>query len=110
MSIDVIGAILMVLGYSVNDTLVVFSRIRENLGLQRGKSLYDIVNLSINQTMSRTILTSLATSLVVVSMLLFGGEMLHGLSVTLLLGIVFGTYSSICVASPAMMLMYKENK
>lgn len=108
MSIDVIGAILMVLGYSVNDTLVVFSRIRENLGLQRGRSLYEIVNLSINQTMSRTILTSLATSLVVVSMLLFGGEMLHGLSVTLLLGIVFGTYSSICVASPAMMLLYKD--
>lgn len=109
-SIDVIGAILMVLGYSVNDTIVIFSRIRENLGLMGNSKLYDIVNVSINQTMSRTILTSLSTALVVVSLLVFGGEMLRGLSVTLLLGIVFGTYSSIFVASPVMMYLYRGEK
>ncbi len=110
MSIDVIGAILMVLGYSVNDTIVIFSRIRENLATMGNATLYNIVNISINQTMSRTIRTSLSTALVVVSLLLFGGEMLRGLSITLLLGIVFGTYSSIFVASPVMMYLYKGEK
>lgn len=110
MSIDVIGAILMVLGYSVNDTIVIFSRIRENLVTMGNATLYNIVNISINQTMSRTIRTSLSTALVVVSLLLFGGEMLRGLSITLLLGIVFGTYSSIFVASPVMMYLYKGEK
>jgi preprotein translocase subunit SecF len=109
-SIDVIGAILMVLGYSVNDTIVIFSRIRENLAVMGNAKLYDIVNTSINQTMSRTIRTSLSTALVVFSLLLFGGEMLRGLSITLLLGIVFGTYSSIFVASPVMMYLYRGEK
>lgn len=109
-SIDVIGAILMVLGYSVNDTIVIFSRIRENLATMGNAKLYNIVNTSINQTMGRTILTSLSTALVVVSLLLFGGEMLRGLSITLLLGIVFGTYSSIFVASPVMMYLYRGEK
>lgn len=110
LSIEVIGAILTVLGYSVNDTIVIFSRIRENIGRMGGSSMEEIVNTSINQTMSRTLLTSLSTALVVGSMLVFGGEMLRGLSITLLLGIVFGTYSSIFVASPVMLLLYKGNK
>lgn len=109
-SIDVIGAILMVLGYSVNDTIVIFSRIRENLARMGSASLANVVNISINQTMSRTIRTSLSTALVVVSLLIFGGEMLRGLSITLLLGIIFGTYSSIFVASPVMMYLYKGEK
>lgn len=109
-SIDVIGAVLTVLGYSINDTIVIFSRIRENIARMGGSSLYDIINVSINQTMSRTMLTSLSTALVVVSLLIFGGEMLRGLSITLLLGIVFGTYSSIFVASPVMMYLYKGEK
>lgn len=110
MSIDVIGAILMVLGYSINDTIVIFSKIRENLARMSGVSLIDVVNVSINQTMTRTIRTSLSTALVVVSLLVFGGEMLRGLSITLLLGIIFGTYSSIFVASPVMMYLYKGEK
>jgi preprotein translocase subunit SecF len=110
MSIDVIGAILMVLGYSINDTIVIFSRIRENIARMGNAGLTDIVNISINQTMSRTIRTSLSTALVVVSLLVFGGEMLRGLSITLLLGIIFGTYSSIFVASPVMMYLYKGEK
>lgn len=109
-SIDVIGAILMVLGYSVNDTIVIFSRIRENLVTMGGSAFSHVVNVSINQTMSRTIRTSLSTALVVVSLLVFGGEMLRGLSITLLLGIVFGTYSSIFVASPVMLYLYKGEK
>lgn len=107
LSVDVIGAILMVLGYSINDTIVIFSKIRENLAKMSSHSLSDIVNISISQTMTRTIRTSLSTALVVVSLLIFGGEMLRGLSITLLLGIIFGTYSSIFVASPVMMYLYK---
>lgn len=110
MSIDVIGAILMVLGYSINDTIVIFSKIRENLARMGSVGLVDVVNISINQTMTRTIRTSLSTALVVVSLLVFGGEMLRGLSITLLLGIIFGTYSSIFVASPVMMYLYKGEK
>ena len=106
-SIEVIGAVLMVLGYSVNDTIVIFSRIRENLRKFSGTSLYEVINISINQTMSRTLLTSLSTALVVVALLIFGGEILRGLSITLLLGIFFGTYSSIFVASPVMMYLYR---
>lgn len=109
-SIEVIGAILMVLGYSVNDTIVIFSRIRENMSKMIGSSMYNVINVSIGQTMSRTILTSLSTALVVVSLLIFGGEILRGLSVTLLLGIFFGTYSSIFVASPVMMYLYRGNR
>lgn len=107
-SINVIGAILAVLGYSINDTIVIFSQIRHNLKVMPEKSLYDIVNISTNQTLRRTLLTSLATSLTVVSMLILGGEALRDFSLTLLVGIVFGTYSSIYVAGPVMMLLYNR--
>ena len=107
-SIEVIGAILATLGYSINDTIIIFSRIRQNLKKEKGKSLYDIVNLSLNQTLRRTILTSVATALVVVSMFVFGGTTIRDLSLTFLLGIVFGTFSSICIASPVMMLFAKK--
>ncbi|HLB40424.1 MAG TPA: protein translocase subunit SecF [Candidatus Babeliales bacterium] len=106
-SMEVIGAILMVLAYSMNDTIVVFSRIRENLKKMAGSSIATIINTSLNQTLRRTTLTSSATALVVLSLIFFGGEMLRGLSVALLLGIVIGTYSSIFVASPIMLLFYK---
>jgi preprotein translocase subunit SecF len=104
-SINVIGAILAVLGYSVNDTIVIFSQIRENRGTMGGSSLYDIVNVSLNQTLRRTILTSLATAIPVCIMYFFGGEALKDFSFALLIGIVFGTYSSIYIASPIMMLL-----
>lgn len=109
-SMDVIGAILMVLGYSMNDTIVIFSRIRENLKKMTGSSMAVVINTSINQTLRRTTLTSSATALVVCSLMIFGGEMLRGLSIALLLGIIIGTYSSIFIASPVMLLFYKNKK
>jgi preprotein translocase subunit SecF len=107
-SVDVIGAVLLTLGYSVNDTIVIFTRVRENLKKMSGVSIQDIVNISLNQTMRRTMLTSFSTALVVISLIVLGGEMLRGLSITLLLGIIFGTYSSVFVASPVMLLFYKK--
>lgn len=109
-SIDVIGAILAMLGYSINDTIVIFARIRENMKLMHNASLTDIVNTSINQTLRRTILTSFSTALTVIALLLFGGETLRDLSLALLIGIVVGTYSSIYIASAVMLLLYKDNK
>lgn len=109
-SINVIGAILAVLGYSSNDTIVIFSRIRKMLKTMPNASLYDIVNTSINATLRRTLLTSLALTLTVLSMLFLGGEALRDFSLALLVGIVFGTYSSIYIASPIMMLLYKDKK
>ncbi len=109
-SLNVIGAVLAVLGYSINDTIVIFSRIRESIVRLPGKSIHDIVNISLNETLRRTLLTSFATTLVVVPLALFGGEVLRTLSFALLIGFVFGTYSSIYIASPVMMLLYKKNK
>lgn len=109
-SINVIGVILAVIGYSINDTIVIFSRIRDNLHKMKGASLNEIVNVSINKTLRRSVLLSFATALTVCAMLFFGGEALRDFSLALLIGIVFGTYSSIYVASPVMMLLYKENK
>jgi len=97
--LSVLAAMLAVVGYSVNDTIVVFDRIRENFRKVRRGTPFEIINLSINETLSRTIMTSATTSLVVVSMLLFGGETLRGFSTALLIGIAIGTYSSIFVAS-----------
>lgn len=109
-SINVIGVILAVIGYSINDTIVIFSRIRDNLVKMKGASIYEIVNTSINKTLRRSVLTSLATALTVLAMLIFGGEALRDFSLALLIGIVFGTYSSIYIASPVMMWLYKEGK
>src|SRR5437764_678406 len=99
-SLTVIAAILTLIGYSNNDTIVVFDRIRENLKLMRREKLSDIVNRSINQTLSRTILTAGLTFLTVLALYLFGGEVLHGFSFALVIGILIGTYSSIAIASP----------
>ena len=109
-SIDAIAAILMILAYSNNDTIVIFSRIRERMKEYAGKlSMKDIVNEAIKSTLSRTLLTSFATALVVVSLLIFGGEVLRTLAFTLLVGIIFGTYSSIFIASPVMLLFQKND-
>ena len=99
-TLTVIAAILTLVGYSMNDTIVVFDRIRENLRLSRREPLADVVNRSINQTLSRTVLTSGLTFLTVLSLYLFGGEVLHGFSFALVIGILIGTYSSIAVAAP----------
>src|SRR6476469_4939123 len=101
-SLTVIAALLTLVGFSVNDTIVVFDRIRENRRLHRRDSLYKITNDSINQTLSRTIITSGLVFLSVLSMVLFGGEVLRGFSLALLIGIIFGTYSSVAIASPIM--------
>ena len=99
-SLTVIAAILTLIGYSNNDTIVVFDRIRENLKLMRREKLSDVVNRSINQTLSRTILTAGLTFLTVLALFLFGGEVLHGFSFALVIGILIGTYSSIAIAAP----------
>jgi len=99
-SLTVIAAILTLIGYSNNDTIVVFDRIRENLKLMRREKLADVVNRSINQTLSRTILTAGLTFLTVLALFLFGGEVLHGFSFALVIGILIGTYSSIAIAAP----------
>jgi preprotein translocase subunit SecF len=105
--ITVIAAILTLVGYSMNDTIVVFDRIRENLRLSRRESLPDVVNRAINQTLSRTVLTSGLTFLTVLSLYIFGGQVLRGFSFALVVGILIGTYSSIAVAAP-MLVAYQE--
>ena len=106
-SLTVIAAILTLVGYSMNDTIVVFDRIRENLRLSRREALPDVVNRSINQTLSRTVLTSGLTFLTVLSLYLFGGQVLRGFSFALVIGILIGTYSSIAVAAP-MLVAWQE--
>jgi preprotein translocase subunit SecF len=106
-SLTVIAAILTLVGYSMNDTIVVFDRIRENLRLTRREPLADLVNRSINQTLSRTVLTSGLTFLTVLSLYVFGGQVLKGFSFALVIGILIGTYSSIAVASP-MLVAWQE--
>ncbi|HEV2397830.1 MAG TPA: protein translocase subunit SecF [Candidatus Sulfotelmatobacter sp.] len=106
-SLTVIAAILTLIGYSNNDTIVVFDRIRENIKLMRRERLADIVNRSINQTLSRTILTAGLTFLTVLALFLFGGEVLRGFSLALVIGILIGTYSSIAIAAP-ILVAYQE--
>ncbi|MES2220360.1 MAG: protein translocase subunit SecF [Acidobacteriota bacterium] len=107
MTLTVVAAILTLIGYSMNDTIVVFDRIRENLKLIRRGALSEIVNKSINQTLSRTVLTSGLTFLTVLALFLFGGEVLNGFSFALVVGILIGTYSSIAVAAP-MLVAYQD--
>lgn len=110
-SVTVIGAILAVIGYSINDTIVIFSQIRENLkNTLKRSSIYDIVNVSLNQTMRRTLLTSFSTALTVFAILVLGGEALRSFALALLVGIIFGTYSSIYIASPIVMWFYRDKK
>ena len=106
-SLTVVAAILTLVGYSMNDTIVVFYRIRENLKLNRREVLSDVVNRSINQTLSRTVIASGLTFLTVLCLYVFGGEVLHGFSFALVVGILIGTYSSIAVAAP-MLVAYQD--
>jgi len=101
-SLNVIAALLTLVGFSVNDTIVVFDRIRENRKLHRRDSLYKITNDSINQTLSRTVITNGLVFLSVLALVLFGGDVLRAFSLALFIGVVFGTYSSIAIASPIM--------
>jgi len=99
-SIPIIAGLLTILGYSINDSIVISDRIRENTRLMRGKPFPDIINASLNQTLARTIITSLTTLLVLVSLFFLGGRILHGFSLTLLVGVIVGTYSSIFIVAP----------
>lgn len=103
-SLTVVAALLTLVGYSMNDTIVVFDRIRENLKLLRREKLENLINISVNQTLSRTILTSGLTFLTALSLFLFGGPVLKGFSFALVVGIIVGTYSSIFIASPILVL------
>ena len=99
--LTVVAALLAVIGYSLNDTIVVFDRIRENFRRMRKRTSLEVMNASINQTLARTLMTSLTTLLVLGSLFVFGGEVIHGFSLALIIGVVVGTYSSIYVASTA---------
>ncbi|HEV2859840.1 MAG TPA: protein translocase subunit SecF [Pyrinomonadaceae bacterium] len=101
-NLTVVAALLTLVGFSVNDTIVTFDRVRENLRLHRGANLYDTTNEAINQTLSRTVITSGLVFLSVVAMVFFGGEVLRPFSLALLIGIVFGTYSTIAISNPIM--------
>ena len=110
LSMPIIAALLTIVGYSVNDTIVVFDRIREDLKLVKGKSYKEIANLSINQTLGRTVLTSLTTLLTVIMLLIFGGGAVFDFALALCIGILVGTYSSIFVATPVVLFWHKEEK
>jgi preprotein translocase subunit SecF len=107
LSLTVVAALLTLVGYSMNDTIVVFDRIRENLKMVRRESLENIINLSVNQTLSRTVLTSGLTLLTALALWIFGGDVLNGFSFALVVGIIVGTYSSVFVASP--ILVFWQN-
>jgi len=103
-TLTVVAALLTLVGYSMNDTIVVFDRIRENLKILRREKLENVINISVNQTLSRTVLTSGLTLLTALSLYIFGGQVLNGFSFALVMGIIFGTYSSVFIASPILLL------
>ncbi|MDF1583166.1 MAG: protein translocase subunit SecF [Methyloprofundus sp.] len=103
--LTVLAAILAVIGYSLNDTIVVYDRIRENFRLLRKGSAEEVMNASLNQTLSRTLMTSLTTLLVLVALAVLGGEIIHNFAIALLIGVVIGTYSSVYVASPLVLVL-----
>ena len=107
---NIIAAFLTIVGYSLNDTVVVFDRIRENSIVHKGMEYFPMVNKSLNDTLSRTVITSLTTLFVVVVLFIFGGEVLKGFSFALIIGIVLGTYSSLFVASPLVLELDKRAK
>ncbi len=110
LSLPIIAALLTIVGYSVNDTIVVFDRIREDLRLVRNKSFKEICNLSINQTLGRTLLTSMTTLMAVGMLLVLGGGAINDFALALCIGVVVGTYSSIFVATPVVLLWYRNRK
>ncbi|HKN47535.1 MAG TPA: protein translocase subunit SecF [Candidatus Polarisedimenticolia bacterium] len=107
-SVEIVAALLTILGYSINDTIVVFDRIRENLRLYRDVDFETLVNASINQTLSRTILTSFTVFIAITALYLYGGDKLNPLSFCLMVGVVFGTYSSVYVAAALLVIVYKR--
>lgn len=109
-SLPIIAALLTIIGYSLNDTIIVYDRIRENIRRYRKKSLATTINRSVNETLSRTILTSITTLVVVVALFIFGGGIIHDFAFALIVGVAVGTYSSIYVASPILLTWQKDMK
>jgi preprotein translocase subunit SecF len=107
-SVDIVAALLTILGYSINDTIVVFDRIRENLRLYREVDFEQLVNASINQTLSRTILTSFTVFIAITALFMYGGDKLNPMSFCLMVGVVFGTYSSVFVAAALLVIVYRH--
>ena len=110
LSLNIVAALLTITGYSVNDTIVIFDRVRENMRSMRKESLEQVVNTSVNQTLSRTIITAGTTFLSVLALYIFGGEVLRGFAFTMLVGIVSGTYSTIFIASAIAILLSKQRR
>ena len=108
LNVPIIAALLTIVGYSLNDTIVVFVRIRENLRSRRGKTVEEVINHSINQVLSRTILTSLTTLIVVLFLFIFGGQVINNFAFALVVGVVVGTYSSIFIASPFLLFWHQK--
>jgi len=104
-NLSIVAAVLTIIGYSMNDTVVIFDRVRENLKKFSDVKIFDLTNISINETLSRTIITSITTLLALLSIYFLGGEILKGFSLAMILGVVFGTYSSIYIANPILVLL-----
>ena len=104
-NLSIVAAVLTIVGYSMNDTVVIFDRVRENLKKFADIKIYELTNISINETLSRTIITSITTLLALLSIYIFGGEVLKGFSLAMILGVVFGTYSSIYIANPILVFL-----
>ena len=104
-NLSIVAAILTIVGYSMNDTVVIFDRVRENLKKYADINIFELTNISINETLSRTIITSVTTLLALLSIYIFGGEILKGFSLAMILGVIFGTYSSIYIANPILVLL-----
>mgnify|MGYP001449909518 CR=1 FL=1 len=104
-NLSIVAAILTIVGYSMNDTVVIYDRVRENLKKHADIKIFELTNISINETLSRTIITSITTLLALITIFLFGGEILKGFSLAMILGVVFGTYSSIYIANPALVYL-----
>ena len=109
-NLSIVAAVLTIVGYSMNDTVVIFDRVRENLNKFSDIKIFDLTNISINETLSRTIITSVTTLLALVSIYIFGGEILKGFSLAMILGVIFGTYSSIYIANPVLILLNVSQK
>ena len=109
-NLSIVAAVLTIVGYSMNDTVVIYDRVRENLRKFSDIKIFELTNISINETLSRTIITSVTTLLALVSIYLFGGEILKGFSLAMIMGVVFGTYSSIYIANPILVSLRVSQK
>ena len=109
-NLSIVAAVLTIVGYSMNDTVVIFDRVRENLKKYADIKIFDLTNLSINETLSRTLITSVTTLLALLSIFFFGGEILKGFSFAMILGVILGTYSSIFIANPVLVYFKVSQK